>query len=53
MMRNKFSSWFVAIVTLLLLVVPVYAGFAGEPFALTFVSRILIFALAATPAMTP
>lgn len=47
MMRNKFSYWFVVIVTLLLLVVPVYAGFAGEPFALTFVSRILIFALAA------
>ncbi|MDB5846976.1 MAG: branched-chain amino acid transporter permease [Rhodoferax sp.] len=48
MMRNaSFSKWFATVVVLLLLVVPLYARWAGEPFALTFVSRVLVFALAA------
>jgi branched-chain amino acid transport system permease protein len=47
MMRNTISSWFAGAVVALLLAVPVYASLAGEPFALTFVSRVLVFALAA------
>ncbi|APW40420.1 branched-chain amino acid ABC transporter permease [Rhodoferax koreense] len=43
----SYSRWFVALVVLLLLFVPQYARLAGEPFALTFVSRVLVFALAA------
>jgi branched-chain amino acid transport system permease protein len=48
MKRNTLSAWFVAILVALLLAVPVYASMAGEPFALTFVSRVLVFALAAS-----
>ncbi len=51
MMRSAFSfgfsRWFATVVVLVLLVVPLYARLAGEPFALTFVSRVLVFALAA------
>ncbi len=47
MMTRKISFWFAAVVVLVLLVVPVYANFASEPFAITFMSRVLIFALAA------
>ncbi len=48
MMRSpSFSKWFAALVVVLLLFVPLYARMAGEPFALTFVSRVLVFALAA------
>ena len=47
MMRNTLSAWFAAILVALLLAVPLYASMAGEPFALTFVSRVLVFALAA------
>ena len=47
MMRNTLTAWFVALVVLMLLAVPAYARLANEPFALTFVSRILVFALAA------
>jgi branched-chain amino acid transport system permease protein len=47
MMYNKISTWFVAVVVVLLLAVPMYASVASEPFALTFMSRVLIFALAA------
>jgi branched-chain amino acid transport system permease protein len=47
MMRNKISMGFAAVVVALLLVVPLYAGWAGEPFALTFMARVLVFALAA------
>jgi branched-chain amino acid transport system permease protein len=36
-----------ATIVLLLVLVPLYAQWAGEPFALTFGSRVLIFALAA------
>jgi branched-chain amino acid transport system permease protein len=46
-MRNKISAGFAAVVVALLLAVPLYAGMAGEPFALTFMSRVLVFALAA------
>ena len=48
MKRNTLSAWFVAVLVALLLAVPVYASMAGEPFALTFVSRVLVFALAAS-----
>jgi branched-chain amino acid transport system permease protein len=48
MMRSaSFSKWFAALVVVLLLFVPLYARMADEPFALTFVSRVLVFALAA------
>ena len=47
MLRNTLSAWFAAILVALLLAVPLYASMAGEPFALTFVSRVLVFALAA------
>jgi branched-chain amino acid transport system permease protein len=45
--RNKISLGFAALVVALLLVVPLYASWAGEPFALTFMARVLVFALAA------
>ncbi len=47
MMRHKISVWFAALVVLLLVVAPVYANMASEPFVLTFLSRVLVFALAA------
>jgi branched-chain amino acid transport system permease protein len=47
MMRNTLTAWFVALLVLTLLAVPAYASLANEPFALTFVSRVLVFALAA------
>lgn len=47
MMRNRLSVWVVGAMVLALLGVPVYAQLAGEPFVLTFMSRVLIFALAA------
>jgi hypothetical protein len=36
--RNKISLGFAAVVVALLLLVPVYASLAGEPFALTFMA---------------
>ncbi len=47
MMANRISVWVAALIVLLLLAVPIYANLASEPFALTFFSRVLIFALAA------
>jgi len=47
MMRWRISAWVAALVVLLLLAVPLYASLAPEPYALTFVSRVLVFALAA------
>ena len=48
MMRsNSVSAWIAGLVVVLLLFVPLYARWAGEPFALTFVSRVLVLALAA------
>ncbi|MES2189803.1 MAG: branched-chain amino acid ABC transporter permease [Pseudomonadota bacterium] len=46
-MANRISVWVAALIVLLLLAVPIYANLASEPFALTFFSRVLIFALAA------
>ena len=46
-MMRRISAWVAALVVLLLLAVPLYASMASEPFALTFTSRVLIFALAA------
>ena len=48
MIGKRISFWVAALVVLLLLAVPVYANVASEPFALTFFSRVLVFALAAT-----
>lgn len=45
--RHRMAQGFAAIVVLLLLLVPVYASVAGEPFTLTLMSRVLVFALAA------
>lgn len=47
MMIQRISIWVATCVVLLLLAVPVYANLASEPFALTFFSRVLVFALAA------
>jgi branched-chain amino acid transport system permease protein len=47
MMAKRISVWVAALIVLLLLAVPVYANLASEPFALTFFSRVLVFALAA------
>jgi len=47
MMARRISLWVAALIVLLLLAVPVYANLASEPFALTFFSRVLVFALAA------
>lgn len=46
-MSRRISVWVAAVIVVLLLAVPVYASMASEPFALTFFSRVLIFALAA------
>ncbi|MES2280816.1 MAG: branched-chain amino acid ABC transporter permease [Pseudomonadota bacterium] len=47
MMAKRISVWVAALIVLLLLAVPIYSNLAAEPFALTFFSRVLIFALAA------
>lgn len=47
MMAKRISVWVAALIVLLLLAVPIYANLASEPFALTFFSRVLVFALAA------
>ncbi|MFZ4287142.1 branched-chain amino acid ABC transporter permease [Variovorax sp. HJSM1_2] len=47
MTRSKVSTSITALVVLLFLAVPVYAHVAQEPFVLTFMSRVLIFGLAA------
>lgn len=47
MTTRSISSWVVAFIVLLLLAVPMYSKLASEPFALTFFSRVLVFALAA------
>ena len=47
MTRSKVSTSITALVILFFLAVPVYAQLAQEPFVLTFMSRVLIFALAA------
>jgi len=47
MMAKRISVWVAALIVPLLLAVPVYANMASEPFALTFFSRVLVFALAA------
>jgi branched-chain amino acid transport system permease protein len=43
----RVSSWFAATIVLLLALVPLYSQLASEPFAMTFGSRVLVFALAA------
>lgn len=43
----RISQWVAGAIVLLLALVPVYAQLAGEPFAMTFGSRVLVFALAA------
>ena len=47
MKPHRFANWFAGVVVAILLAVPLYASLASEPFALTFMSRVLIFALAA------
>ncbi len=47
MNTRHISAWVAALIVLLLLAVPLYAHLASEPFALTFFSRVLVFALAA------
>ncbi len=47
MMAKRISVWVAALIVLLLLAVPIYSNLAAEPFALTFFSRVLVFALAA------
>lgn len=47
MTAKRISVWVAALIVLLLLAVPIYANLASEPFALTFFSRVLVFALAA------
>lgn len=47
MMAKRISVWVAAFIVLLLLAVPIYSNLAAEPFALTFFSRVLVFALAA------
>ena len=44
---QRISHWFTAVLLLLLALVPLYAQMVAEPFAVTFVSRVLVFALAA------
>lgn len=46
MNTRRISHWFTAALLLVLLLVPLYARVAAEPFAITFVSRVLVFALA-------
>ena len=48
MRRDSFATWAGAVIVLLLLALPIYAQLAAEPFALTFGSRVLVFALAAS-----
>ena len=43
----RISQWVATAIVLLLALVPVYAQLASEPFAMTFGSRVLVFALAA------
>jgi branched-chain amino acid transport system permease protein len=45
--RVGWAGWAVPLLMLLLAAVPVYAGLAADPYALTLSSRILVFALAA------
>jgi len=47
MNAQRLSHWFTALLLLALLLVPLYAKLAAEPFAITFVSRVLVFAIAA------
>ncbi len=47
MKQQKISVWFATLVVLLLLAAPLYASMASEPFVLTFLNRVLVFALAA------
>ena len=47
MNTKRLSHWFTAALLLVLLLVPLYAQVAAEPFAITFVSRVLVFAIAA------
>ena len=44
---QRISFWVGALLIVLLALAPVYAQLAGEPFVLTFMSRVLVFALAA------
>ena len=48
MRRDSVATWAGAVIVLLLLALPIYAQLAAEPFALTFGSRVLVFALAAS-----
>ena len=48
MRRGSVATWAGALIVLLLLALPIYAQLAAEPFALTFGSRVLVFALAAS-----
>jgi len=48
MRRDSVATWAGALIVLLLLALPIYAQLAAEPFALTFGSRVLVFALAAS-----
>lgn len=47
MNTRRISFWFTALLVLALLLVPLYAQLAAEPFAITFVSRVLVFGIAA------
>jgi branched-chain amino acid transport system permease protein len=46
-MTRRVSFWFATFIVVMLVLVPVLAQAAQEPFAITFASRVLIFALAA------
>lgn len=47
MKAGRLTTIFGAVLVLALLLVPAYASFSEQPFALTFMSRVLVFALAA------
>lgn len=48
MNTRRVSFWVGALLILVLALLPLYAHWASEPFALTFMARVLVFALAAT-----
>jgi branched-chain amino acid transport system permease protein len=47
MKKYSIAFWFNAVLLAMLALVPVYANLASEPFLMTFMSRVLVFALAA------
>lgn len=46
MYKRRISFWFMVALMLALAIVPLYSRMAGEPFAMTFMTRALVFALA-------